>query len=157
MFSQFSPFIIEIVLGIIFLVLIGLIIRLEIKVKKLLLGKDAKSLEDSIIKGGIELEKLNQFKSEAIEHFKTVERRLNRSVQAVETIRFNPFKGTGDGGNQSFSTVLLSQNGDGVIVSSIYSRDRISVFSKPIQKFESEFDLTPEELEVLETAKKSLK
>ncbi len=138
-------------------VLIGWIIRLEIKIKSLLIGKDAKSLEDSIVSAKVNLEKLNDFQKEVISHFSNVERRLNRSVQAVETLRFNPFKGTGDGGNQSFSTALLSQNGDGVIISSLYSRDRISIFSKPIEKFESNFELTEEESEVLTNSKNRLK
>jgi hypothetical protein len=103
------------------------------------------------------IEKLNIFQKEVIGHFTNVEKRLNRSVQAIETLRFNPFKGTGDGGNQSFSTALINQNGDGVILSSLYSRDRISVFSKPVVKFQSTFELTPEEVEVLNNSKNQLK
>ena len=137
-------------------VLIGWIVRLEIKVKRLLSGKNGKSLEGSIV-GAIEnLDKLNNFQKEAINHFVNVEKRLNRSIQAVETIRFNPFKGTGEGGNQSFATSFLSENGDGVVVSSLYSRDRVSVFSKPLQKFESTFELTGEEKEVIKNSKQSL-
>ncbi len=138
-------------------VLIGWIIRLEIKIKSLLIGKDSKSLEDSIVSAKVNLEKLNGFQKEVISHFSNVEKRLNRSVQAVETLRFNPFKGTGDGGNQSFSTALLSQNGDGVIISSLYSRDRISIFSKPIEKFQTNFELTEEESEVLTNSINRLK
>lgn len=142
---------------IVVVVLIGWILKLESKLKKFLVGKDAKSLEDSIVSANANIERLNVFQSEVISHFKNVEKRLNRSVQAVETIRFNPFKGTGDGGNQSFSTALINQNGDGVILSSLYSRDRISVFSKPIEKFQSTFELTEEEMETLEKSKNSLK
>lgn len=139
------------------LVLIGWIVRLEIKIKRLLIGKDAKSLEESIVSAKVNLDKLNDFQKEVISHFSNVERRLNRSVQAVETMRFNPFKGTGDGGNQSFSTALLSQNGDGVIISSLYSRDRISIFSKPVEKFQTNFELTEEESEVLKNGMNRLK
>ena len=141
----------------ILIILIGLIIRLEVKLRKFLIGKDAKSLEDSIISAKQNIDKLNDFQRDVVGHFTNVEKRLNRSVQAIETIRFNPFKGTGDGGNQSFSTALISQNGDGVIISSLYSRDRISIFSKPITKFQSTFEMTEEELETLENSKKTLK
>lgn len=120
------------------------------------MGKNAKSLEDSIVSAGVNLEKLNTFQKDSIEYFKGVENRLNKSIGAVETIRFNPFKGTGEGGNQSFSTAFLSKVGKGVVISSLYSRDRVSVFSKPLQKFESPFELTPEEKEVVEEAKKNL-
>lgn len=143
-------------LSFVVLLLIILVIRLNLKVKKFLIGKDAKSLEDSIIKAGINLENLNTFQNDVINHFKNIEKRLSRSIQAVETIRFNPFKGTGDGGNQSFSTALINQNGKGVVISSLYSRDRISVFSKPIENFESKFELTEEEAEVVQNSKSTL-
>jgi hypothetical protein len=138
-------------------ILIGWILRLEIKIKRLVRGKDGKSLEDTIVSSVENIDRLNNFQKESISHFVNVEKRLARSVQAVETIRFNPFKGTGDGGNQSFSTVFISENGDGVVVSSLYSRDRVSVFSKPLKKFGSSFGLTEEEKEAVEISKNSLK
>src|SRR3989344_4262435 len=137
-------------------ILVGSVVYLEIKMHRLLRGKDAKSLEDSIVSAHQNLEKLNDFQKESTRYFINVEKRLNRSIQAVETIRFNPFKGTGEGGNQSFSTSFLNENGDGVVVSSLYSRDRVSVFSKPLIKFESNFELTDEEKEVVTGAKKNL-
>jgi hypothetical protein len=137
-------------------ILIGWIIRLEVKMHRLLRGKDAKSLEDSIVQAHDNLEKLNEFQKESILYFINIEKRLNRSIQAVETIRFNPFKGTGEGGSQSFSTSFLSENGNGVVISSLYSRDRVSVFSKPLIKFESNFELTDEEKEVVTGAQKNL-
>ena len=132
------------------------IIMIQIKIHKLLAGKNGKSLEDAIIHAHEHIDKLNNFQKEAINHFINVEKRLNRSVQAVETIRFNPFKGTGEGGNQSFATSFVSENGDGVVISSLYSRDRVSIFSKPVAKFESTFELTQEEKEVVSKSKKSL-
>ncbi len=138
-------------------ILVGWIIRLEVRIKRLLRGKNAKSLEDSIIGAHDNLQKLNEFQREAINHFVNVEKRLSRSVQAVETIRFNPFKGTGEGGNQSFSTSFVSENGDGVVMSSLYSRDRVSIFSKPLSKFASTFELTEEEKEVISNSKNLLR
>jgi len=140
-------------------VLVGLvwIIRLEMKIRKLLLGKDAKSLEDSIVSSHKNLEKLNEFQKEAVNHFVNIEKRLKRSLQGVSTIRFNPFKGNGEGGSQSFATSFVSENGDGVVISSLYSRERMSVFSKPLTKFESQFETTAEEKEAITNAKNSLK
>jgi len=138
-------------------ILTGWNLYLGIKLNRLLGGKDGKSLEGSIISAHENLDKLNQFQKEVINHFINVEKRLNRSIQSVETIRFNPFKGEGIGGNQSFSTAFLSQNGDGVVVSSLYSRDRVSIFSKPLTKFESDFELSEEEKEVVTTSKNLLK
>lgn len=142
--------------GLITVILLGWIIRLEIKISKLLLGKDAKSLEDSVVFAGKNLEKLNQFEKKTTENLAVIERKLQRSIQAVETVRFNPFKGTGDGGSQSFSTSFLSEKGDGVVISSLYSRDRVSVFSKPLSGFDSQIELTEEERQVVTNSKKNL-
>jgi len=120
-------------------------------------GGDGKSLEEIINNTGKSIAELEEFKLDSIEYFKNVETRLRSSVQAVETIRFNPFKGEGTGGNQSFCTAFVSEKGDGAIISSLYSRDRVSIFSKPLADFESSFELSEEENEVLETAKKNLK
>lgn len=132
------------------------IIWLEIRLKRLLSGKDAKSLEDSIVNIINNLKSLNDFQKEVVSHFINIEKRLRRSVQAVGTIRFNPFKGTGEGGNQSFSTSFLTEEGRGVVLSSLYSRDRVSVFSKPLESFQSTFELTDEEKEVIKNSKNSL-
>lgn len=139
------------------LLLIFLLIRLNLKLNKFLLGKDAKTLEDSILKNTENIDKLNQFQRDSINYFNNIEKRIKRSIQAVETIRFNPFRGTGDGGNQSFSTALINEEGKGVVISSLYSRDRISVFSKPIDNFQSEFELTEEENEVITNSKNNLR
>ena len=151
-----DPLIITYGLVVCILILIGWIVRLETKIHRLLRGKDAKSLEDSIVSSLQNLDKLNTFQREAISYFENIEARLGRSVQAIETIRFNPFRGEGVGGNQSFSTSFINEKGDGVVFSSLYSRDRVSIFSKPLQKFESNFELTEEEKEAVGNARKNL-
>ena len=138
------------------LILVTWTMLLQARVRKLLRGKDGKSLEDSIVSAIKNLEGLNNFQKEAVGHFVNVEKRLKRSLQATNTVRFNPFKGTGEGGNQSFSTSFVNEEGSGVVISSLYSRDRVSVFSKPLEKFGSKFELTEEEKEVVGEARKNL-
>lgn len=132
------------------------LIRMEIRIKNLLKGSSGKNLEDSILNLHKSQSELKTFERQSIEYLKNIEARLQRSLQAVETVRFNPFKGTGEGGNQSFSTTLLNERGDGVILSSLSVRDRVSVFSKPIKKFTSEFEMTDEEKNIVRVAKESL-
>lgn len=138
------------------LILALLVIRLESRLKRMLGGKNAKNLEDSINNLHKSTEELKTFRTDSIEYLKNIEARLKRSIQGVETVRFNPFKGTGEGGNQSFSTALINEKGDGVVVSSLYARDRVSIFSKPLKKFASEFEMTAEERESIKKAKESL-
>lgn len=126
------------------------------KIRRLLGGTQAKDIQEAMVVTRKELDKLKSFRNEIDKYLETVEMRLRRSVQGVETVRFNPFKGTGDGGNQSFSTAFLDETGDGVVVSSLYSRERVSIFSKAVKKFNSDFELTGEEREVIENARKKL-
>ena len=139
------------------IILLVWVIFLHFKVRGLLKGGNGTSLEDAIMHTQAETESLRNFEKECLTYFSDVEKRLSRSIQAVETVRFNPFKGTGDGGNQSFATILTTERGNGVIISSLSTRDHVSVFSKPLLKFQSTFDLTDEENSIIEEAKASLK
>lgn len=132
------------------------IMRLERKIKKFTKGKDGKSLEGSMVSLKAEQDNLMNFRKDTENYLRDAEKRLRRSAQSIETIRFNPFKGDGSGGNQSFATAFLNENGDGLVMSSLYARDRVSIFSKPIKKFSSEFELSGEEKKVVDNAKKKL-
>lgn len=133
------------------------IIRLDSRLKKVLLGKDAKTLEDSLVYFKKEIDLLNTFQKDSENYFRLVESRLTRSLQGTETIRFNAFKGDGLGGNQSFATAFLNEQGDGVVISSLYTRERTSIFSKPIKKFTSTIELSEEEQEAVNKSHENLK
>ncbi len=134
-----------------------LLIRLEIKIKNLLGGTSAKNIEQSLSVLREEIKTMQIFSEKASVHFQNIEKRLRKSIQSVETVRFNPFKGTGAGGNQSFSTTFLNEQGNGVVISSLHSRDRISIFSKPVKNFGSEFEMSGEEKDVVRRAKVEMK
>lgn len=126
------------------------------RLNKVLRGKNTMTIEESIIEMAKELDKLTDFKEDSQKYFELVEKRLRRANQSIETRRFNAFKGTGAGGNQSFACAFINENGDGLILSSLYASDRMSVFAKPVSKFVSTFELTEEESHALETAKESV-
>jgi hypothetical protein len=154
----FNPLLIAVILlAIVVLVLIGIVIHLHRKLSRFLIGIDAKNIGDSLSYAWNEVEALKKFRDELEAYLATVEKRLRKSVQSVHTVRFNPFKGAGGGGNQSFATAFLTEEGDGVVVSSLYARDHVSVFAKPVKRHASEHGLSEEEREALENAKKGLK
>jgi hypothetical protein len=124
---------------------------------RLLKGKNAKDLEDSFRVIEKEYKQMKNFRNAMGGYLKTVEGRLGKSIQGVETIRFNAWKGTGDGGNQSFASAFLSEKGDGVVISSLHHRDRVSIFAKPLKNFESEFGMTNEEKTAVDKAKEQIK
>ena len=102
-----------------------------------------------ILEGDINVLKLAKEKTE--KELSVVNAKLKKSIRGLETIRFNPFPDQGS--NQSFAIGMLNEDGDGVVFSSLYSRERMSVFAKPVKKGKSEYELTEEERQVLEKAK----
>lgn len=126
------------------------IIRLEVKFHRLTAGKSG-NLEESIMVLKDNQREAEKFMSEMEKYLTDVEKRLQKSVQAVETVRFNAFDGVG--ANQSFATALVNQHGDGVVLSSLYGRERTSVFSKPLKSHTSEHGLSEEEKLAVKKAK----
>jgi hypothetical protein len=141
-----------IVLGLLVIGLAYLVHTIHKRVDLLLRGKNAKTLEDSIHTILTELEKVHQKLKAHDGTLGEYNSRLSDSIKKVPTLRFNPFSDSG--GNQSFASAFITEKGDGVVISSLYSREKTSVFAKPIQGFESTFELTQEEQEVLNQAQK---
>lgn len=132
-------------------------IRLERKFYRLVNRGKSQTLDETIHFLTDKSKEYDVFRKELEKYLTQVETRLRQSVQGMGMVRFNPFKGTGSGGNQSFATAFINESGNGIVLSSLYSRDHVSLFAKPIRKFESEFDLTAEEKEALTKAKEELK
>jgi hypothetical protein len=79
-----------------------------------------------------------------------IEEQGRRAVQYVGVVRFNPFEDTG--GNQSFALALLDSKRDGIVVSSLHSRQNTRVYLKAIVGGRSETALSDEESEALRKA-----
>jgi len=137
----------------IFFILLGAIwiIITEKRLKRFFLGKKAKDLEDTIITLELEIAKLNKAKDNIEKEVTTINAKLKKSIRGLETIRFNPF--SDQGSNQSFAIGMLNEEGDGLVISSLYSRERMSIFAKPIKDGKSEYELSAEEKEALKKAK----
>ncbi len=142
---------------VVIVVLVVIIYKLNKKLDVFIIGSSSVNLDDSIKSITESLKENDKFQKDMEVYLTSVEKRLRKSIQAVSTVRFNPFKGTGSGSNQSFATVFLNEEKDGVVISSLYSREHISVYSKPISKGSSEYELSDEEKESLSNAKDGLK
>ncbi|MES2953113.1 MAG: DUF4446 family protein [Patescibacteria group bacterium] len=133
-------------------VTIGYIVWNERRMRAFLQHMDARTLEDTLRKHASEIEWAKGEHDKKSAHLANIEARLGRSIQKVETVRFNAFRDSG--GGQSFATAFLSERGNGVVISTLYQRDRVSVFSKPVENFASTYTLTPEEKEAIEGAQR---
>jgi hypothetical protein len=75
---------------------------------------------------------------------------LQRSIQKVGVIRFNPFADTG--GDQSFAVALLDAQGNGVVLSSLHGRADTRIFAKQVQAGRSKHALSDEEQDAIRKA-----
>lgn len=137
-------------LGLTVLVSFFWIFKTEQRLKKVFLGKKAKDLEDTILMLKDDVDELKKSKDTAEKEIILINAKLKKSIRGLETIRFNPFPD--QGGNQSFAVSFLNEEGDGLVLSSLYARERMSVFAKPIKGGKSDYELTEEEGQVLKKA-----
>lgn len=68
----------------------------------------------------------------------------------VAVKRYNAF---GERGNDlSFSLAILDDNHSGIVLTSLHNRENSYIYSKPLEKGESQYPLSPEEKEVITLA-----
>jgi len=134
------------------IILIGVVwvFATEKRLKRFFMGKKAKDLEGTIVTLEEEITKLKKAQETTDKAITLVNSKLRKSIRGLETVRFNPFPDQGS--NQSFAISMLNEDGDGVVISSLYSRERMSIFAKPIQNKKSAYELTTEEKEALQKA-----
>lgn len=133
------------------LISVAYAVALKVRLRRLALGPSG-SMEESMAIITRELKELHEFRTELEKYLKLAESRLRGTVQGVGVVRFNPFA-SGNGGNQSFAAALLDERGCGVVFSTLYSRDRISMYAKPLAAGKSSFELSEEERQAIEKAK----
>lgn len=61
-----------------------------------------------------------------------VQKTIKTHIQKIGFVRFNPFPQTG--GDQSFSLSLLDKKDNGLVLSSLHSRDTTRLYAKTIEK-----------------------
>lgn len=61
----------------------------------------------------------------------TIEAANKLHLQKIGFIRFNPFSDTG--GDQSFSLCLLDQNNNGIVITSLHSRNSTRLYAKELR------------------------
>jgi len=80
-----------------------------------------------------------------------LERVATSEVPRVGFVRYNAF--TDVGSDLSYALALLNKTGDGVVLSSIWSREETRTYGKAVQNFTSAQDASAEELAAIAKAK----
>jgi len=84
------------------------------------------------------------------ERLAQIEMKLRASVDHAEMLRFSAFENMGS--DLSFALAFLNQEGSGVVLSAIHSREESRVYAKPVNGGQSTYSLSNEEIEVIAKA-----
>ncbi len=120
------------------------------KLKTFFNGKNASDLEEVLFEEIKRLKGCEKNIKELSSLFQETNSKSRKSLQKVGLVRFNPFKDTG--GDQSFSLALLDYQDNGIVISSLYTRQGTRIYSKPIKKGKSQYPLSKEENSALKKA-----
>lgn len=142
--------VIILLLFIIIIILFRSINKLEAKYRRMMRGVSGKNIEELIVKRLDEIDNANKKCEEALEHSKVLEEKLKECVQKVAIMRYKAFENVGS--DLSFSIAILDGNNDGVVLTGIYGREESTTYAKPVDKGISRYDLSEEEITVLNEA-----
>lgn len=145
--------IIYILLGLISLALAVMVFILERRIATLTRGKNG-SLEDTLVKILAQHDDMTAEHAELLDRHVSLSNMVTQSIRGVGFVKFNPFGD--DTTKQSFALAFVDQSGNGVIVSTLYARERMSVFGKQVTNFKTTQELGEEEQQALQQAQANL-
>ena len=142
--------IIIILLFIMVIVLFKAVGRVENRYKKLMRGTSNNNLEEMLLQRLNSIEDAKETSEKALKECEKLEIKMKDCIQKVAIMRYKAFENVGS--DLSFSIAMLDDKNDGVILTGIYGRQESTTYAKPIDKGISRYDLSEEELYVLNEA-----
>lgn len=143
--------------GAITLILLIVMIVVLVKMRKLyqkydrfMRGKDMESMEETVVSQFEHLERLEELGQENQGRLSQIEENMQKVYQKIGLVKYDAFREMS--GKLSYAMALLDQNNNGVIITSMYSREGCYSYAKEIIKGESYIALSEEEKEALDSA-----
>lgn len=124
--------------------------KLKKKYKMFMDGKNAKTLEESIMSRMDQIDYLISSNQKNESDIKAINKNLKSTFQKVGLVKYDAFQEMG--GKLSFSLALLNQVNDGFIINAMHSREGCYTYIKEIIDGNSIIALADEEKEALEMA-----
>ena len=152
-----SDYIIIGLCGVLFLILFILTIVNIVQMKKLkknyrifMSGKDAKTLEDTLIQRLDQVDSLLESNEENDSNIKVLSKNMQRTYQKMGLIKYDAFHEMG--GKLSFSLAMLDMRNNGFIINAMHTREGCYTYIKEIIDGNSVIVLSEEEQEALKRA-----
>lgn len=80
----------------------------------------------------------------------SLELKSGEVLNRIGMVRFNPFDDTGS--DLSFSLAILNDDRDGVVLTSLWGRDEVRLYAKPVDEKASRYALSDEERQAIDLA-----
>ena len=142
--------VIIVLLFIMVIILFKAVGKVESRYRKLMKGTNSNNLEKMLLERLDSIEDAKERSEEALQECKKLEIKMKDCIQKVAIMRYKAFENVGS--DLSFSIAMLDDRNDGVILTGIYGRQESTTYAKPIDKGISRYDLSEEELYVLNEA-----
>ena len=123
---------------------------LKRRVDSLTRGKDTESLEDIILSYLKRVESLEEGEEITRAALTAIKDNLKITYQKKGLVKYDAFREMS--GALSYSLALLDKENNGVLISSMYSREGCYTYAKDIVNGESKINLSEEEVEALKQA-----
>ena len=156
-YLPFDPAVLIIGFSVLSLVLLIVVIICIVKMNKLyrrydifMRGKDAETLEDTIIEILDEIREMHARDRVNKDTMKLLSKQVKASFQKFGFVKYNAFKGMG--GQSSFAFAILDQSDNGILLNAIHSREGCYLYAKEIVNGQSGITLSKEEEEALKKA-----
>lgn len=156
MINEYSTFIvigliiITILLFIIVLMLMSSVNKVEKKYRKMMRGVNSKNLESLIVSNIDNIEEALNNSKQSLEKCEKIKEEIKGCVNKVAIMRYKAFEDIGS--DLSFSIAILDDYNDGVLITGIYARSDSTTYAKPVDKGISRYELSEEEIQVLNEA-----
>ena len=124
--------------------------KMKKKYKKFMSGKNAKSLEETLVKKPNQIDSLVEANAANEKNIKNVVNNMKFTFQKVGLVKYDAFNEMG--GKLSFSLALLNASNDGFVLNAVHSREGCYTYIKEIIDGNSIIVLAEEEQEALNMA-----
>ena len=142
--------VVSIILAVILTIVLCKLKTLKRRVDSLTRGKDTESLEDIIVSYLERVESLEEGEEITRAALNAIKDNLKITYQKTGLVKYDAFREMS--GALSYSLALLDKENNGVLISSMYSREGCYTYAKEIIKGESKINLSEEEAEALKQA-----
>ena len=139
-----------IILAVILIITLCKLKTLRRRVDALTRGKDAESLEDIMVNFFERIESLEEGEEITRAALKAIKDNLRITYQKTGLVKYDAFREMS--GALSYSLALLDKENNGILISSMYSREGCYTYAKEIENGESKINLSEEEAEALKQA-----